>query len=193
MLELGYRPKPSPAPGSTEAGREPSAVRRHLSAHHRDTLEAFQILATRIERETDCKQCANCCRFMEVRVADEEIAALAAHLGMSPLEVRQWYTEADPEDPAQRILRNEHDACVFLDDKLCIVYDLRRARAASFRMYTSVRTPSARAGNQSATTRRFARFFTMPWRSISTCRIPRRTRLRRPLERRGPRAKKRSG
>jgi Fe-S-cluster containining protein len=106
--------------------------RRHLAAHHHHSLEPFQILATRIELRTDCRECANCCRQMEVRVTDAEIRAVAAHLGMTVDNVRLWHTVPDPEDSSQRLLRNTGSACTFLDGNLCLVYDARPAVCRNF-------------------------------------------------------------
>lgn len=99
--------------------------RRYLHAHHQDRIAPFQIIASRIEAQIDCTECANCCRELIVEVKPAEIEAIAAHLAMSVEEVRLKHTTADPADSSQRVLRNEHDACTFLDGNLCLIYEAR--------------------------------------------------------------------
>jgi len=60
-----------------------------------------------------------------VEVTPGEIQAIAAYLNMSEDEVRLKHTMADPQDSSRRVLRNERDACTFLDGNLCLIYDAR--------------------------------------------------------------------
>ena len=105
--------------------------RRHLTAHHQ-SLEPFHILASKIQSEIDCTQCGNCCRYTEVSVSTAEIEAIARYLGMPVNEVVRQYTAPDPERPGSRILLNTHDACVFLEGNLCMVYEARPSACRNF-------------------------------------------------------------
>lgn len=99
---------------------------------HRHPVEEFQHIAVEVQRHVDCTACANCCRQTVVAVPPEEIAAIARYLGIdTDLAVRQ-YTTPDPENSQRRVLRNERDACVFLDEDLCMVYDVRPAACRQF-------------------------------------------------------------
>jgi hypothetical protein len=100
------------------------SFRRYLHAHH-DRVEPFQIIASRIETQIDCTQCANCCRELIVEVTRVEVEAIAAYLNMSVGDVLLKHTKADPEDSRKRVLRNERDACTFLDGNLCLIYEVR--------------------------------------------------------------------
>jgi Fe-S-cluster containining protein len=106
--------------------------RRHLAAHHHHAIEPFQIIAERIERQFDCQQCANCCREMSVDVSRAEIEAVALSLNMSADDVQHRYTEVDPGNSSQRVLRSEKGACVFLDQNLCTIYDARPKACREF-------------------------------------------------------------
>jgi Fe-S-cluster containining protein len=46
--------------------------------------------------------------------------------------VRRKHTSADPDDSSQRVLRNERNACTFLDGNLCLIYDARPAACRHF-------------------------------------------------------------
>jgi Fe-S-cluster containining protein len=105
--------------------------RRYLHAHH-IPVKPFQILAQVIERQIDCKQCANCCRRMIVEVTPAEIEAIAVLLDVPVQEVMQKHIDPEPGDPAHRIMRNEHDACTFLHGTLCSIYDARPAACRDF-------------------------------------------------------------
>ncbi|MGD0000201.1 MAG: YkgJ family cysteine cluster protein [Bryobacteraceae bacterium] len=106
--------------------------RRYLHARHQDRITQFQIIATRIEAQIDCTACANCCREMIVEANQVEIEAIAAHLNLSVEEVRRKHTTADPDDSSQRVLRNERNACTFLDGNLCLIYDARPGACRRF-------------------------------------------------------------
>jgi Fe-S-cluster containining protein len=112
------------------------AFRRYLHAHHQ-SIEPFYILASEIEKKTDCTSCANCCRYTIVNVNEEEISAIARYLHMTPALVSRLYTDPDPDDSSRRVLRNTNNACVFLDGNLCMVYE---ARPRTCRDFPHVRT-----------------------------------------------------
>jgi Fe-S-cluster containining protein len=105
--------------------------RRYLEAHHRPPA-AFRIIAAEVERVIDCRECANCCREMTVEVDRAEVAAIASHLGTSSNEVLRLYTEPDPDGPALRLLKTGRDGCVFLDNKLCLIYEARPQACRDF-------------------------------------------------------------
>ena len=87
---------------------------------------------TKIERQIDCTQCANCCRRMIVNVTRAEIETIAEYLGLTFAEVTQKHIDAEPGDSGHKIMRTEHNACTFLDGGLCMVYDARPAACREF-------------------------------------------------------------
>lgn len=73
-----------------------------------------------------CTQCGNCCTGAPgtVKVSDEEIAALASHLGMSRRKFRSTYTRR--VDGFTSLREKENYDCVFYDEtKGCRVYRRR--------------------------------------------------------------------
>jgi Fe-S-cluster containining protein len=105
--------------------------RRHLAAHHYPE-EPFHILATEIQNEMDCMQCANCCRQMVVSASEAAVEAIAAHLNIPPEAVIRLYTVPDPKAPGKRLLRQVDDACIFLDGNLCMIYEARPKACRNF-------------------------------------------------------------
>lgn len=103
---------------------ENTDFRRFLTAHHVPE-EPFHILAGDIQRHIDCTACGNCCRYTLVNVTKGDIDAIAQHLGVERSEVVRLYTTPDPAAPSQRLLRNDHNACAFLDGNVCLIYEAR--------------------------------------------------------------------
>jgi Fe-S-cluster containining protein len=115
----------------TEKSEENLDFRRYAAAHHFGD-RPFQILASQIQRVTDCTACANCCRHSIVPVNEEEIATIARYLEVTPEDVRRLYTVPDPEAPALKTLLNSAGGCVFLDGNLCTIYAVRPKACVDF-------------------------------------------------------------
>ncbi len=84
----------------------------------------------------ECTQCGQCCRrrgpYAHVYITEDELEALAAHLGDDVAAVRQRYTFRD--EFGYRQLRFQADACVFLDTATgrCRVYEARPLQCRTF-------------------------------------------------------------
>ena len=77
--------------------------------------EAFSIV--------DCTKCANCCRTLRPVFSDEDIARIAAHLGMPKDKFIAAYLELDDE---RSCYRTKSAPCPFLgDDNRCTIYEVR--------------------------------------------------------------------
>ena len=116
----------------TAANREQNLAFCRYVHEHRHRIEEFQEIASRVQREIDCTACANCCRQTVVGVGPAEIGAIAGYLGMDEDLAMHRYTRPDPEDSQARVLKNEHNACVFLDGNLCTIYDVRPRACRDF-------------------------------------------------------------
>ena len=110
---------------SAQALREENLAFCRYARDHHHPIEEFQQIAAGVQREIDCTQCANCCRRTVVSVQPDEIEAIARYLGIDADLAMHQYTRADPEDSRARVLANERDGCVFLDENLCMIYDVR--------------------------------------------------------------------
>lgn len=107
--------------------------RRFLkSRDHSDRI--LRRTAERIEAQIDCTQCANCCKTSTTEVTERDIAKLARHLRISPDQCSAGYTMIQEEaGAATRVLKfSEGAGCVFLDGKLCSVYDARPANCQRY-------------------------------------------------------------
>ena len=92
-----------------------------------------------------CTQCGDCCTGEPgfVWVTDEEIAALAKHLGEAVEVVRNVYTR---EAGKSRSLREKSNGdCIFYDRQVgCTVYAVRPEQCRTWPFWESnVRTPEA--------------------------------------------------
>ena len=85
--------------------------------------------------EFHCRQCGACCRIRDgiVRVSDEEIARIAAFLGMTEQEFIDRETEIAP-DRRGLILKSLSDgACAWLtDDNCCRIHPVKPDKCRTF-------------------------------------------------------------
>jgi len=91
-----------------------------------------------------CRRSGNCCAIPGgfVRVDAAEVAAIAAHLGMSEAAFRSRYLQPDGE----RLKEGLGNRCVFLQDGApagCAVYPVRPAKCASFPFWPELLTDAA--------------------------------------------------
>jgi Fe-S-cluster containining protein len=81
-----------------------------------------------IEEQIDCTQCANCCKVAATPVSERDVERLSRHLRLPREKFLAGYTMRDedaPENGGRILRRTEADGCVFLDGKLCSVYEAR--------------------------------------------------------------------
>ena len=104
--------------------------RRYLRTHHISD-RPLRVIAGELLDKFDCKTCANCCRQTRVVVSKPEIDAIAQHLEMKPAEVTRLYTIQD-KTSQETSLRQENDACVFLHNNTCLVYEARPRACRNF-------------------------------------------------------------
>lgn len=75
-----------------------------------------------------CTQCGDCCRshgeYKWVFLDPADVTRLAQHKGMTNVEFLREYCDRD-EDGITHTLKWPDDACVFLGDQGCTVYDAR--------------------------------------------------------------------
>ena len=95
----------------------------------------FRKAAQQVEEQIDCRQCAECCRVTEVKLAERDVAKLSRFLGISEREFIQKHTALDDDGAA--ILRRVKSAdgrlaCEFLVGNDCSVYEARPANCERF-------------------------------------------------------------
>ena len=86
-------------------------------------------------KETDCLQCANCCKTMTPTFTPTDIKRIAAHFGQTQDEFKEkWlYKERSTGD-----WMNKKQPCQFLDlrNNKCSIYAVRPADCAGFPHHT---------------------------------------------------------
>jgi Fe-S-cluster containining protein len=95
------------------------------SRDHSDRI--LRRTAEEIQEQFDCTTCANCCKTSTTEVSERDIEKLARHFRITAAQFIADYTTVE-EDEGQmtRVLKfSEPAGCVFLDGKLCSVYDAR--------------------------------------------------------------------
>lgn len=91
---------------------------------HRHSDRKLRKIAEGIEEQIDCTQCGNCCLTSTTRISERDIDRLAHHLGITTKQFMAEYTMKD--DEGELSLRFENGSgCVFLQDKMCRVYEAR--------------------------------------------------------------------
>jgi len=107
--------------------------RRHLKVHDYPERR-FRRIAEEIEDQIDCTQCGNCCRDPIVPLQDRDIDKLAKFLGCSRAHFIAEYMMPSPDqlDGGDPILKRTAQGCVFLEGKLCGVYEARPSICARY-------------------------------------------------------------
>lgn len=117
------------------AGRDKDANFRFLRSlkvvSNPDRIDA---LASQLHEEVfsriDCTRCANCCKTIQPSFAVEDIARIAAHLGMSEENFISDYLEIDREEGDHR---TKTTPCPFLNkDNRCTIYEVRPQACRGF-------------------------------------------------------------
>lgn len=87
-----------------------------------------------------CTQCGKCCGGAPgtIRVSDDEIAALAAHVGLSDSEFRRRCTRRLRNGDISLVEKENYD-CIFFDgNRGCTVYDDRPRQCRTWPFWNSV-------------------------------------------------------
>lgn len=96
--------------------------------------DGIDVLAGELHKEVfcriDCTRCANCCKTIQPGFTEEDIARIAAHLGMSEESFMAAYLEIDPEEGNYR---TKAAPCPFLGgDDRCTIYEVRPQACQDF-------------------------------------------------------------
>jgi Fe-S-cluster containining protein len=75
-----------------------------------------------ISAKIDCTECANCCKYLHPVLTKNDVERLSAIKNLSETDFKLKYLEKDPYDNDQYL---KHTPCIFLNDKLCNIYEDR--------------------------------------------------------------------
>lgn len=96
--------------------------------HFSFCLHPFQMPPTYL-----CQRCTACCRWPGfVRVTEEEILAIAAHLGMEEGVFIQDYTRLRPNRGGLALIDREDGACFFLKGNECSIQQVKPQQCRDF-------------------------------------------------------------
>ena len=80
-----------------------------------------------------CQRCTNCCRWPGVvRVGADEIAAIAAHVGMSEQDFIGRHTRLRPDRRGLSLLEKPDASCEWLDGRDCRLQTVKPAQCRAF-------------------------------------------------------------
>ena len=81
----------------------------------------------------ECQRCTACCRWPgNVRVSDQEIAALAKFKGLSDFDFIQKYTRLHSDKRGLSLIEKPNHECIFLDGKDCTVQPVKPQQCKDF-------------------------------------------------------------
>lgn len=118
-----------------------STFRRFLSRIEKNPPRGLDKLAVQanvvVWKETDCLQCANCCKTMSPTYTPGDIKRISAHLEMTPEAFRKKWLYKD----RQGDWLNKSQPCQFLNlaDNKCSIYEVRPKDCAGFPHHTKRR------------------------------------------------------
>jgi Fe-S-cluster containining protein len=105
-------------------------LKRRASSHMwKKVDETAARLHTEVFSIIDCKQCANCCRSMHIRITEADIPRISKHLGIKESEFIATYLKRD-EDNEYYIKTSP--PCPFLKGNLCSIYDVRPEKCRGY-------------------------------------------------------------
>lgn len=80
-----------------------------------------------------CQRCTACCKWPgDVRIEEDEIAPIAAHLGLSEDEFIERYTRLRTNRQGLSILEKENHECIMLEDNRCVIHPVKPEQCRGF-------------------------------------------------------------
>jgi Fe-S-cluster containining protein len=80
-----------------------------------------------------CQRCTNCCKWPGVvKVEPDEIAAIAAFVGMKEEEFIEQHTRLRPDRRGLSLLEREDHSCAWLDGRDCALQAVKPRQCRAF-------------------------------------------------------------
>ena len=80
-----------------------------------------------------CQRCTNCCRWPGfVKVCNEDITAIAAHLGMDERDFVEKFTRLRPSRDGLALIDQPDGACIFLEGRDCGIQAVKPRQCKGF-------------------------------------------------------------
>jgi Fe-S-cluster containining protein len=81
----------------------------------------------------ECQRCTACCRWPgQVRLTDDEIARMAAHLGLSEHDFIQRHTRLRADRQGLALQDKPNGECIFLEGEACAVQPVKPQQCRDF-------------------------------------------------------------
>jgi Fe-S-cluster containining protein len=106
-----------------EKQRDDNQKFRAWLKRHNFVERRLKAIAQDVEEKIDCTTCANCCRVATTPVTERDAEHLARFLRVKLSVFLRDYTVETVDEG--RILKRDENGCIFLDGKLCSVYEAR--------------------------------------------------------------------
>lgn len=109
--------------------------RRFLTRLEKDTPRGLDKITTAVDKEvwqeTDCLNCANCCKTMTPTYTNKDVKRIAIHLQMTPDEFKKKWLK---KERGTGDWINKSTPCQFLNlaDNKCSIYEVRPVDCAGF-------------------------------------------------------------
>jgi uncharacterized protein len=80
-----------------------------------------------------CQRCANCCKWPgDVRLEEDEIAAIAEFMGLAADGFIQRYTRLRSNRSGLSLVEKDNHECVMLEGNACIIHPVKPAQCRGF-------------------------------------------------------------
>jgi uncharacterized protein len=80
-----------------------------------------------------CQRCGNCCKWPgDVRIEEDEVAPIAAHLGLAEDEFLARYTRLRTNRTGLSLIEKENHECIMLDGNACRIHPVKPAQCRGF-------------------------------------------------------------
>lgn len=109
---------------------ENEKFRKHIKSHGYSE-RIMRRIAEDVEEQIDCRECGNCCRVATTKISKRDIEHLAAYFRIKPSEFLSQYT-IQSEEEGVILKRSRETGCVFLEGKLCSIYEARPETCQKF-------------------------------------------------------------
>lgn len=111
------------------------SYRRFLTRLEKNTPRGLDRITTDVDREvwqeTDCLECANCCKTMTPTYTNKDVKRIALHLDMTPQQFQKKWLK---KERGTGDWINKTQPCQFLNlaDNKCSIYEVRPVDCAGF-------------------------------------------------------------
>jgi Fe-S-cluster containining protein len=80
-----------------------------------------------------CQRCTACCKWPgDVRIEEEEIPRIAAHLSLTETEFLDRYTRLRTNRQGLSLIEKDNHECIMLEGNVCRIHSVKPSQCAGF-------------------------------------------------------------